>query len=119
MVALFNLKVEQMDAVTTFLNSKADTNIYVQLPPGFEEFENQNIKLPQSIICKLLKALYGLKQAPRLWQQMLTESLQKNGFKPCKSDPCVYFNKQTNIIIVTYVDDILIIGLSLANIYRL
>ena len=50
---------------------------------------------------------------------MLTESLQKNGFELCKSDPCVYFNKQTNIIIVTYVDDMLIIGLSLADIYRL
>ena len=29
MAALFNLKVEQMDAVTAFLNLKADTNIYV------------------------------------------------------------------------------------------
>jgi hypothetical protein len=58
----------------------------------------------------LLKALYRLKQAPRLWQKKLRLALEELGFQPYTSDQCVYFNKETGILIVTYVDDMLIIG---------
>ena len=34
LAALFDLEIEQMDAVRAFLNSEADTEIYVEVPPG-------------------------------------------------------------------------------------
>ena len=61
-------------------------------------------------MCKLLKALYRLKQALRLWQEKLRKTLKTLGFTPLKSDQCIYRNDETGIIIVTYVDDFLIIG---------
>ena len=33
LAALFGLEIEQMDAVGAFLNSKADSDIYVEMPP--------------------------------------------------------------------------------------
>ncbi|KAI0995909.1 Copia protein, partial [Podosphaera aphanis] len=107
LAAKFDLEIEQMDAVTAFLNSDADNDIYVEVPPGWIE---PGISSNFSFVCKLEKALYGLKQAPRLWQKHLRSCLAEVGFEPLASDHCLYLNKQTKIIIVTYVDDFLIIG---------
>jgi hypothetical protein len=109
LAALFDLEIEQMDAMRAFLNSEADTEIYVEVPPGWKEGETLLKDIPEWA-CKLLKALYGLKQAPRLWQKKLRSALEELGFQPCTSDQCVYFNRKTGILIVTYVDDMLIIG---------
>jgi RsiW-degrading membrane proteinase PrsW (M82 family) len=67
-------------------------------------------------ITKLLKALYRLKQAPRLWQQFLAAALLKLGFEPLKSDDYIYYNSDTKIIIVIYIDDFLIISRSIPKI---
>ncbi|KAI1006218.1 hypothetical protein K3495_g2000 [Podosphaera aphanis] len=107
LAAEFDIEIEQMDAVTAFLNSDADNDIYVELPPGWIE---AGISSNFPFVCKLEKALYGLKQAPRLWQKHLRSCLAEVGFEPLASDHCLYLNKQTKIIIVTYVDDFLIIG---------
>ena len=58
------------------------------------------------------KALYSLKQAPRAWYQQMTSVLLHFGFTKCVSDPCIYFYKVENdmIIVGVYVDDILIAG---------
>jgi hypothetical protein len=85
LAALFGLEIEQMDAVGAFLNSEADSDIYVEMPPEWKD-EEGNMPDSQKWVCKLLKALYGLKQAPRLWQKKLAKALAKLGFKPCLSD---------------------------------
>jgi hypothetical protein len=36
LAALFNLEIEQIDVVKAFLNSLADTGIYVEVPPDWE-----------------------------------------------------------------------------------
>ena len=96
-----------MDAVTAFLNSEVDTPVYVELPAMWSE--NHKPVPADDVVCRLLRALYGLKQSPRLWQSKLSSTLYKLGFQPLKSDQCVYI-KDSGIIIVTYVDDMLIIG---------
>ena len=63
-----------------------------------------------NIVCKLLKALYSLKQAPRLQQKKLSNVLKELGFEPYTSDQCVYINQKTGILIITYVNDILVLG---------
>jgi hypothetical protein len=46
----------------------------------------------------------------------LASALQQLGFEACTSDQCVYINKKTRILIVTYVDDMLIIGKDIAKV---
>jgi RsiW-degrading membrane proteinase PrsW (M82 family) len=72
--------------------------------------------LTKEDITKLLKALYRLKQAPRLWQQFLAAALLELGFELLKSDDYIYYNLDTKIIIVTYIDDFLIISRSIPKI---
>ena len=103
--AVRNWKVEQIDAVTAFINSDIDNDVYIELPPAWKDMYH----IKGDYICKLLKALYSLKQSPRLWQKKLRETLIKLGFKPPKSDNCVYIS-QSGVIIITYVDDMLITG---------
>jgi hypothetical protein len=75
--------------------------------------------LSKDDIAKLLKTLYSLKQAPRLWQQFFAAALQELGFKPLDSDNCIYLNSTTKVIIITYVDDFLIIAKSIPSITEL
>jgi len=63
------------------------------------------------VVCKLLKALYRLKQSPRLWQEKLRFILSKLGFEPLEADNYMYYNKDTKFIIITYIDDFLVIAL--------
>ena len=76
MAATFNLEIDQMDAVTAFLNSKTNDDIYVELPPMWKEYNLEELDDP---VCKLLKALYGLKQALHLWQNHLRLKLSEDG----------------------------------------
>jgi hypothetical protein len=70
-------------------------------------------------VTKLLKALYRLKQAPRLWQQFLAAVLLKLGFELLKSNNYIYYNSDTKIIIIIYIDDFLIISRSIPKINQL
>ncbi|XP_077221968.1 uncharacterized protein LOC143855787 [Tasmannia lanceolata] len=52
-------KLYQMDVKSAFLNDYIMEKVYVEQPPGFENFKFSDH------VYKLDKALYGLKQAPR------------------------------------------------------
>ena len=54
-----------MDAVTAFINSDIDNDVYIELLPAW----NNIYYIKGDYVCKLLKALYSLKQSPRLWQK--------------------------------------------------
>ena len=107
--AISDLEIDQMDAITALLNSSTDGDIFVELPPIWNEPGIDKFNDP---VCKLQKVLYGLKQAPRLWQSHLQLKLSEIGFQPLGSDNCIYNQKSSGIILVTYVDDFLIIGKS-------
>jgi hypothetical protein len=61
-----------MGMVGAFLNSPADTDISVEVPPNWKVNEKV-LKDAPKWVCKLLN---GLKQAPRLWQKELAFALQ-------------------------------------------
>ena len=65
-------------------------------------------------MCRLKKSLYGLKQAPRAWYAKIDSFLLSLNFVRCKSDPNVYLKliHGSLMIIVLYVDDLLITGIS-------
>jgi hypothetical protein len=59
---------------SVLLNVFIQEDVYVRLPPGFE-----NPKYPYRVY-KFLKALYGLKQAPRDWYARLKTFLLEHGY---------------------------------------
>lgn len=103
---LLDWDIDQMDAVTAFLQPDLEEEIYMKQPKLFEK-QNKNAKMK---VCKLRKALYGLKQSGRLWNLKLDKELRQLGFNQAKSDTCVYWNSNNGkiIIVAIYVDDFLI-----------
>jgi len=114
-------EIDQMDVVTTFLNSKVDGDVYMALPQGIESGEPQ--------VCKLRKSLYGLKHAPRFWYVHIDQFLRSLGLKRCEYDPNIYLlasitlanrtdsplaiwkskkSADAPIILLLYVDDMLL-----------
>ena len=87
--------IEQFDAVTAYLNSPIDQDIFVYAPEGSN--------FPEGTILKLKKAVYGLKQAGRLWQLTILKHLIEEGWLAFHVDDNV-FRKQNNFLSV-YVDD--------------
>lgn len=98
----FDLDIDQMDAVTAFLQGDVEEKIYMKQPEGFDDGSGR--------VCLLRKAIYGLKQASRQWNVKLNEVLLNSGYRRCKTDPCIYFRreKRSMIYVAVYVDDFLI-----------
>jgi hypothetical protein len=81
------LKLYQMDVKSAFLNGPISKLVYVEQPPGFEDF-----KFPNHIY-KLHKVLYGLKQAPKVWYECLKDFLLRKDFEIGKTDPTLFTRK--------------------------
>ena len=96
--------VHQLDIKTAFLHGKADMEIYMRQPPGFEDGSNY--------VCKLLKCLYGLKQAPRAWYFVLKNVLNELGFHQVSADSSFWVHKSENVVVylTTVVDDMLVVS---------
>lgn len=94
------LEIDQMDAVTAYLQGTLDEEIYTFQPEGFDDGSGR--------VCKLYKAMYGLKQSGRKWNQCLDAALKSFGLNRSEEDPCVYYNGNCTLIIAIYVDDFLI-----------
>lgn len=92
--------IDQMDAITAFLQGDLPESVYMEQAEHFSDGTNR--------VCKLNKAIYGLKQAGRQWNIKLDAALKKHGLKKSVADPCIYYASDLNIIIAIYVDDILI-----------
>lgn len=102
LAAQYNLDIEQLDAVSAFLQGDVEEEIYMVQPEAFVENPSK--------VCRLNKALYGLKQASRLWNKKLDGALKEIGFYQSSLDPCVYFQikDQLRTYIAVYVDDSMI-----------
>jgi hypothetical protein len=71
----------------------------------------------RAYVLKLKKSLYSLKQASLNWFKKLKQGLMDRGFTPSKNDPCLYLEE--NMVLLTYVDDCIIISPSHNSIDRL
>ncbi len=105
-VTALDSEIYQMDVDTVFLQAQLEEEVYTTQSEGF-----LSTKHPQHV-CLLKKSLYGLKQAPLAWNRTIDQHLQKNSFRPCQADPCVYVktNAKELVIITIYVDDCVIIA---------
>jgi Reverse transcriptase (RNA-dependent DNA polymerase)/GAG-pre-integrase domain len=101
--ALMGWTTRQLDFVLAFPQAPVETDIYMQIPAGFEL---QGDKKDYAL--HLINNLYGQKQAGRVWNLFLAKGLQEIGFHQSKCDPCIFWRKQT--IIVIYTDDTIVTG---------
>ncbi|WRX31618.1 Reverse transcriptase [Theobroma cacao] len=92
-----------MDVKSAFLNGLIQEEVFVEQPPGFEDFEKSDH------VFKLHKALYGLKQAPRAWYERLSKFLVEKGYDRGSIDTTLFIKRYLNdlIIVQIYVDDII------------
>ncbi|KAE8657094.1 hypothetical protein F3Y22_tig00116997pilonHSYRG00993 [Hibiscus syriacus] len=108
--------LRHVDVNNAFLHGDLTEEVFMQQPPGFEQFDEDGTRL----VCKLHKALYGLRQAPRNWNNKLKDNLLQMGFHVSRADVSLFVSlteEEINYILV-YVDDIVITGQSVAAIER-
>jgi hypothetical protein len=120
--------IYQADVKNAYPLSKLEEKIYVEKPAGVEFLDGaykELMTLKDDEILQLLRSLYGLKQAGRNWERLLRKLLKKRGFKPCRSDPCLYINRRNIrrgkglMAIGTYVDDLPVVSTSESEYLRL
>ena len=100
---IHDLETRSIDFVLAFPQAPLDVDIYMEPPYGFD------IDGKKDFILKLNKNLYGLKNASHNFWNLLREGLEARGYKQqSESDPCVFLGKES--IILTYVDDIIVIN---------
>ncbi len=108
---IYNLESKAIDFVLAFPQAELDVDIWMYLPIGFQvDTENKS----KCYILKLNKSLYGLKQASLNWFKKLKQGLIDHRFRPSAINPCLYFKK--GMIIITYVDDCIIVSNSMKDI---
>lgn len=90
----------QLDVNNAYLYAELDANVYMKQPTGFEVDDR---------VCKLNKAIYGLHQSGRQWYFELEGILTRLGFLKLDWTNCV-FTYNSNIFIMFYVDDLVLIA---------
>ncbi|CAJ2635918.1 unnamed protein product [Trifolium pratense] len=98
--------LHQLDVKNAFLNGDLEEEVYMDIPPGFEDKFGSNV-------CKLNKSLYELKQSPRAWFEKFTYSMKKQGYIQGQADHTLFtkFSQDGKIVVlIVYVDDIVLTG---------
>ena len=109
LAAIMDWEIGSMDVKNAYLQSPVDGDIYVRMPPGYQ----QKNKAGEELVGKLVKSLYGLRQAARNWYVTIRGWFIKYGFKPSAADPCVFIKRDAagnTLVVVLYVDDMMIVG---------
>jgi Reverse transcriptase (RNA-dependent DNA polymerase) len=96
-------ETRQLDFVLAFPQAPVETDLYMEVPAGFEINEN-----PKEYALKLVNNLYGQKQAGRVWNKYMTKGLIELKFQQSQSDPCIFW--RNNVILVIYTDDTIVTG---------
>lgn len=79
LAAHFNWPLLQYDVKNAFLHGDLNEEIYMNIPPGFQEDIGNKVR-------KLKKALYGLKQCPRARFGKFAKVMKDFGYKQSQGD---------------------------------
>lgn len=116
--------VELCDVDNAFPTSDLDEDVWMELPADLMSIPevvqlitdkyllNYDDVFGSKLIVKLSKSLYGLKQAGRNFNVLLDTWLKENDFIRSQTDTSLYRHKHKELWILTYVDDLLIMGLT-------
>jgi len=93
--------IDHLDVLTAFLNPEVDdNNIYMVLPEGWPEGQEDTRTFTPPIIERLSKALYGLKRSPQLWHNAINTFLLFLGFTQSQADPNHYIRSGAILILL-------------------
>lgn len=82
--------LHQMDVKNAFLNGELNKEVYIDLPPRFENTNNSRR------VYKLKKSLYSLKQSPRAWFDRSTKLVKREGYFQRQKDHNFFFRHSQN-----------------------
>ena len=105
---IHKLDSKAIDFVLAFPQADLEEDIWMDLPAGFQVDGQTEGDSDRHYLLKLKANLYGLKQASYNWYEKLKQAFIDRDFKPSDIDPCLYIGN--NMIVLTYVDDCIIIG---------
>ena len=77
-------ELQQFDVKNAFLHGDLEEEVYMEIPPGFEDEKTQGK------VCKLKKALYGLKQSPRAWFDRFNKAMISFGYQQSNADHTLF-----------------------------
>jgi hypothetical protein len=112
---IHGLESKSIDFILAFPQADLDVDIWMEPPTGIVVSGKDNKS--RAYVLKLKKSLYGLKQASLNWFEKLKQGLMDWGVTPSEIDPCLYLKENT--VLLTYVDDCIIISPSQDSIDRL
>ena len=101
---IHDLPSKSIDFVLAFPQADLEVPVYMELPMGFDcDSEDK-----RRYVCRLNVSLYGLKQSSYNWFAKLKSGLEDRDFVQSRVDPCGFYGD--GCIVLTYVDDCIIIG---------
>jgi Reverse transcriptase (RNA-dependent DNA polymerase) len=103
LAVLHKWETRQLDFVLAFPQAPVETDLYMDIPAGFEVNGD-----PKEYALKLINNLYGQKQAGRVWNLHLTKFLKELGFAQSKTDPGIFC--RNGVVLVIYTDDTIVKG---------
>ena len=113
--ARFKYTVHNLDITTAYLYGSIDCPVHLSIPEGLDTQHAPKPKPGEKLALRLNKSIYGLVQSGHIWHRTFKAFLQRAGFKPLVSDNCVYRHAKKNIIVGVYVDDVVILYKSTAD----
>ena len=104
-----------IDIHNAFLHGILNEEVYMTQTQGFVDPERPHH------VCRLHKSIYGLKQAPRAWFIRIANYLLGIGFTSSLAYPSLFIRHHRNsiLILLIYVDDILVTGNNYEDISQL
>jgi hypothetical protein len=109
--AVEDVEIHQMDVVTAYLAGKLEEEIYMTPPQGLPGTGDK--------LCLLGKGLYGLKQSARVWNKRITAELKRAGLVAISEDQSIWVDKERNLILGLYVDNIVLFAREMQEIRRI
>jgi len=108
---IHKLESKSIDFVLAFPQADLDVPVFMELPSGVTPIDEIDDNRRRYVL-RLNKSLYGLKQAGHNWFEKLRSGLQDRDFLQSRVDSCVFYKE--GCIVLTYVDDCIIIGKNMA-----
>jgi len=104
-----------MNVKAAFLNGKLHEEVNMGQPDGYGD-----PTYPEKV-CRLLKAVYGLKPAPKMWYAKIDGFFKSQGSDSINRDACLHLRMDDGeiIIVLVYVDDVLLVALSMSAICQI
>ena len=94
-------KSRQVDFTLAFCQSPQERPVYMELP---QYYRPKSIG-DRDVVLRLKKSIYGQMDSPKLFYNHLCKGMNKLGFLPSDSDPCLFIHKTKPIMVLNYCDD--------------